>query len=311
MLLSRDVKLNKHDKMLDELVKAKTDLEAKINSFDKRFNEILEVNNNLEAKLESSNVKIICLEAKIEAHETKIADLEAQKDNVSPIEETVDIKPEICVLDNLIGKRPHVPDNNHSTNKRTKINDVQNLQSTEHPKDVERALNILSLASNLKEFFFPALTSDPKWNLEFEYIPDFDVIEKNETNFMKECTYNSLLSRDDGKIGLSIVKVYQNPNIPGFVRVDFVGKGKDYIFSFQNNKINQEGVIRYWCKTIKMLANRKGNSLYGLYRQDCGKIFYYNKLFVNGKYNNQFPYVFDSNTLAWSLNFQLLNHLDY
>ena len=281
-------------------MKAKTELEAKINSFDKRFNEILEANNNLQGKLESSNAKIICLEAKIEAHEIKIADLEAQKENVSPTEETVDIKPMIGVLDNLIGKRPHVPDNNHSTNKRTKIIDVQNLQSTEQPKDVQRVLNILSLASNLKEFFLPALTSDPKWNLEFEYIPDFDVIEKNETNFMKECTYGSLLSRDDR----SIVKVYQNPNIPGFVRVDFVGEEKEHIYSFQNNKLIQEGVFRCWSKSSKILGNRKGTNFYGLYSKDSGKIFYYNKLFVNGKYNSQFPYVFDKNTLAWSLNFK-------
>ena len=68
-LKSRDVKLNRHHKMLDELVKAKTDLETRIISFDKRFNEILEANNNLEAKLKSSNAKIICLEAKIEAHD--------------------------------------------------------------------------------------------------------------------------------------------------------------------------------------------------------------------------------------------------
>ena len=285
--------------MLDELVKAKTDLEAKIISFDKRFNEILEANNNLQGKLESSNAKIICLEAKIEAHETKIADLEAQKENVIPTEETVDIKPEIGVPDNLIGKRPHVPDNNHSTNKRTKIIDVQNLQSTEHPKNVQRALNILSLASNLKEFFLPALTSDPKWNLEFEYIPDFDVIEKNETNFMKECSYGSLLSYDCGKIGLLIVKVYQNPNIPGFVRVDLVGKEIEYIYYLQNNKVIPWRVFRFWNKSIKMLANRKGNNLYGLNRQDCGKIFYCNRIFVNGKFNNQFPFVFDKNSLSW------------
>ena len=143
--------------MLDVLVEAKTDLEAKINDYDKQIQKILKANTNLEARLESSNGMIICLEAKIEAHETKIADLEAQKEN-----ETAADKPEINENKNVIGKRTYGTDNNDSTNKKIKINDAPNLPSTEQTKDLQRALTILSLASNPKEFFIPAITSDSK-----------------------------------------------------------------------------------------------------------------------------------------------------
>ena len=88
-------------------------------------------------------MNLALLEAKIEAHKTKIADLEAQKEKVSILNETAEDKPEIK---NVIGK----------------IKDAPNLPSTEQPKDVQRAQTILSLASNLKEFFLPALTSDSK-----------------------------------------------------------------------------------------------------------------------------------------------------
>ena len=286
--------------MLDELVKAKTDLETKIISFNKRINEILEANNNLESKLESSNAKIICLEAMIEAHETKIADLEAQKENVTP---TVDIKPEIGVLNNLNGKRPHVPDNNDSTNKRIKKNDCQNLKSSEQPKDVERVLNILSLASNLKEFLLPALTSDPKWNLEVGYIPDFSDIEVNETNFVMECTYGSLHPMIHFIFSSSVVKVYQNPNIPGFARVDCEDKKAKFIYSFDsyNNKIRSEGMFRYSDKSSrKLLARKTGKNYYSLSSCVSGEIIYKNTIFIDGKHNVQCSHKFDPNSLVWS-----------
>ena len=297
------MKLNKHDKMLDELVKAKTDLESKMISFDKRYNKILNANNNLEEKLESSNAKIIFLEAKIKSHETKIADLEAQKENVSPTEDTVDIRSKIVVLNNLIGKRPRVPENTEFANKRIKINNGQNLQSPEHPKDIQRVLNILSLASNLKEFFLPALTSDPKWNCEFEYVPDFSDIEVNQTNFLMECTYGSLHPIVVSiLIRSSVVKVYQNPNISGFVLVDCEDKKVKFIYSFDsdNNKIKSEGPLRYYDTSRKLLGKRASNNWYSLSRRVSGEIFYKDQMFVDGKWKEQFSYKFDTNSLVWS-----------
>ena len=103
---------------------------------------------------------------------------------------------------------------------------MSNLPSTEQPKDVQRAQTILSLASNLKEFFIPAITSDSKWNLEFGYIQDFTDIKKNKIIFVKECSLGSLLPLVTNRKKIEkLVNVYQNPNIPGFVQSRFCGQG--------------------------------------------------------------------------------------
>ena len=93
---------------------------------------------------------------------------------------------------------------------------------------MQRILNILSLASNLKEFFLPALLSDPTWNLNFEYVPVFSDIEKTETNYVKDSTIESKYAEK----GLA-VKVYQNPCIKGFLRVDFINRKYESIVPFK------------------------------------------------------------------------------
>ena len=167
-------------------------------------------NTVLERKLESKNARISCLKIKVKALESKITGLEANKENALPEKGTAVIK----AKNGVNNKRPYIQEEKETTTKKIKINDAVELSSTEQPKNVQR-ICILSLASNLKEFFLPAFLSDQTWNLNFEYVPDFSDIEK--TNYVKDSTIESKYAEK----GLA-VKVYQNSCIKGFLRVDFI-----------------------------------------------------------------------------------------
>ena len=124
-------------------------------------------------------------------------------------------------------------------------------------------------------------------------------------NFVKECSLGSLLPLVTNRKKIEkLVNFYQNPNIPGFVGVDFVDRAIEYIhlYNRQNNKIFEEGLFRY-CegeKSSKLLGNRNGESMYALTSHNSGNIFYSNKLLVNGKWKSRTLIKFDPKSLIWS-----------
>ena len=118
---SRDVKLIKYEKLFDEIVKVKSNLEAKISGFERQFIDMFNANKILEAKLESKNARIGCLETKVKALESKISGLEASKENFLPEKGTAVLKAQNGVNNNVNKRRRNALEE-IDTNKKIKIN---------------------------------------------------------------------------------------------------------------------------------------------------------------------------------------------
>ena len=115
---ARDTKLEKYEKILEEMV-------AKINSFEEKINDLVNTNNNLEEKLETKIAKITSLEAKLKATETRITDLEGKlvdydSENVTEVV----IQAENDLEKNGNHKRPHQPDDNGQIEKKRRKDEV-------------------------------------------------------------------------------------------------------------------------------------------------------------------------------------------
>ncbi len=142
-----------------------------------------------------------------------------------------------------------------------------------------------------------------------EYIPDFNEIEKTESNFYKTSTVGEIMVGDMSR-NRDIVKVYRKSQEP-FVLVHNLTDDHEYIHKLNDEGQLQEGIYRYkfpdggtevGCRLFRR-GDRQESKVYRLYKfSSSGRIEFDER--VAGKEDKKWRYIteykFNPDALSWS-----------
>ena len=171
-------------------------------------------------------------------------------------------------------------------------------------------ISIYYLTQNFLHLFYVYLCNTYQHDIFcLEYIPDFNEIEKTESNFYTTSTVGEIMYGDKSR-NTTTVNIYRNSQEP-FVLVHNLTDDHEYIHKLNDEGQLQEGIYRYkfpWGDTeigcrLFWRGDRQEDKVFRLYKfSSSGEIRYFEQVWGNEdkSYRTVTEYMFHPDTLSWS-----------
>ena len=171
-------------------------------------------------------------------------------------------------------------------------------------------ISIYYLTQNILHLFSVYLCNTYQHDIFcLEYIPDFNEIEKTESNFYKTSTVGEIMFGDMSR-NTTTVNIYRNSQEP-FVLVHNFKHKSEYLYKMNEKEQLKEGMHRIklsnrdiWigCRLF-WRGDRQEDKVFRLYKfSSSGEIRYFEQVWGNEdkSYRTVIEYIFHPDTFSWS-----------